>query len=429
MGKPTLILLLLALSTIAYAQPELPGNDNRVYDADIRSVRFTPGGRALGMPIINFNSNTQLHLRFDDITGDTRNLYYSVIHCDADWTPSRLRLQEYLDGFDREELWTYQYSSMTYHPYTYYDLSIPNERTNLLVPGNYILYVYEDDVDQPILTQRFILVDTQVKIEARTRKAVLSGQIQTHQAIEFWINHEKFKISDPADEIKAYVMQNADWNTMIEAPMRSFRGKVINFDFPGKIVFPGKKEFRVMDLRSVDLTLPGIRVIEKDDLGYRLFLEPVTDRRGEFYSNRIDLNGGYVISNYDNQGGFRPNFSVSTIDELQELRSEYVRAVVTLTGQPPGGDFYVTGMFSLWNLDEEYRMQYVEEYDAYMAEIWLKQGYYDYEIVSVDYSKVPPSRESLSGNWYETENDYQIIIYHRGFTDRYDRPVGVLSID
>jgi len=39
------------------------------------------------------------------------------------------------------------------------------------------------------------------------------------------------------------------------------------------------------------------------------------------------------------------------------------------------------------------------------------------------------SFEPSEGNIYNTENEYLIYIYHRAFGDRYDKLIGVHSID
>ena len=424
-----IIFVFLATAISLHAQITAPSYENKVFDNDIMSVRMHAGNRALGMPIIQWNGTTALNLRFDDLMEDPRNFYYTIVHCDANWTPSRLRFEEYLDGFDQEEIWNYEYSSLTWINYIHYSLTLPNERTQFLVPGNYVVYVYEDDPDQPILTQRFVLMDTRIAIEADLRRAIGNDKIRTHQAIEFTATHKNFKIDDPSSDVKAFILQNENWHTMTEVPLRSFRGETLDYNYPGSIAFPGLKEYRQADLRSVDVPLASVKFIEKDDLGYRFFLHPIIDQRKEIYRNRIDLNGGYVIGNYDNTGAFQPNFSTLSTNQLLETRSEYARAVISLLSDEMGGKLYVTGKFCQWNLEEENRMEYNEKYGAYMAELWLKQGFYDYSIVAIDETKKPAVQIPLEGNWFETENDYLILMYHRGFNDRYDRPIGSFILE
>ncbi len=431
MGQQKVILLVLAILAKAsiWAQLEAPSYNDKVFDPDIKSVRMHVGERALGMPIINWDGNTYVTLKFDDLMEDPRNLFYKIIHCDADWTPSELRVEEYLDGFEEEELRNYEYSALTWTPYIHYSLQIPNPQTRLLQPGNYVIYVYEDDDTQPILTRRFVFMDTRIGILAELRRAIGGAKVNTHQAIEFTAVHKNFRIDDPSSDVTAYVLQNENWNSMIEVPMRSFRNDQILYDYPGSIAFPGGKEHRQIDLRSLDFELQGVKFIEKDELGYRFFAHPNVDLRNDVYKNYLDLNGAFVIDNYDNRGAFQPNFSALSANQLVETRSDYVRAVISFLSDPLDTDVYVTGKLSQWNLEEEYRMQYNEEYGAYMVELWLKQGFYDYSIVAKDHSQDPPALINMSGNWYETENDYLILMYHRGFNDRFDRPIGSFVLE
>ena len=57
-----------------------------------------------------------------------------------------------------------------------------------------------------------------------------------------------------------------------------------------------------------------------------------------------------------------------------------------------------------------------------------KSSYYDYmyallnEDGSLDF-------ETVEGSWFETENDYQILIYYREFGSFYDRIIAVQNIN
>jgi hypothetical protein len=65
-----------------------------------------------------------------------------------------------------------------------------------------------------------------------------------------------------------------------------------------------------------------------------------------------------------------------------------------------------------------------------MAEIYLKQGFYDYLFVAVPHDQ--PEKmdfEMIEGNAFETENDYNFLVYYRPINERYDKLVGVFTFN
>ena len=72
-------------------------------------------------------------------------------------------------------------------------------------------------------------------------------------------------------------------------------------------------------------------------------------------------------------------------------------------------------------------MEYDETEKCYKAAIVQKQGYYSYQFVMKDKQGVirPMPTE---GNFYQTENKYQALIYYRGPGDRTDRLVGYQQV-
>ena len=62
-------------------------------------------------------------------------------------------------------------------------------------------------------------------------------------------------------------------------------------------------------------------------------------------------------------------------------------------------------------------MAWNEGAKQYEASVYLKQGYYNYMYLQ-------ENGNSPDGNFFETENEYIILVYHRPQGGRYDRLVG-----
>jgi hypothetical protein len=65
---------------------------------------------------------------------------------------------------------------------------------------------------------------------------------------------------------------------------------------------------------------------------------------------------------------------------------------------------------------------------AYEGSAFMKMGYYNYAYVTVNKgSGGPPSFEFTEGNHFETENNYDILVYYRTLGGRSDQLVGIYS--
>jgi hypothetical protein len=64
-------------------------------------------------------------------------------------------------------------------------------------------------------------------------------------------------------------------------------------------------------------------------------------------------------------------------------------------------------------------MEYDELKEEYHAAILLKQGYYSYEFIQKD-----GLMQRAMGSFFETENEYQVLVYYRAQGARHDRLAG-----
>jgi hypothetical protein len=67
-------------------------------------------------------------------------------------------------------------------------------------------------------------------------------------------------------------------------------------------------------------------------------------------------------------------------------------------------------------------MKYNFEQKAYECRIQLKQGYYNYQYVTIEKGKLDFTY--IEGNHAITENSYTILVYYHDFRGGYDRLIG-----
>jgi hypothetical protein len=367
-----------------------------IYNQNIKTVNLYSDIKRTSKiepPVINIHSPNQLILEFDELYEDARYFQAKIIHCRWDWTPSDLRPIEYLSTYNEYDILDYEYSVNTVIPYTHYIFILPK----VMLPGNYLLVVYnKDDPDELAFSKRFMVHDQLIGISYNVGKSMGIQESRTHQQIDFSLNYSNIEILDPQRDIKVVIRQNQSWVTAIYniRPTRidEISREIEYSPFNLENNFYGGNEFRFFDLNSV--RAPGRNVdrvfINDNRIDAFLFRDKI--RGTEFYSIWNDLNGGYLITNID---GGDPR-----------LEAEYVNVHFFMDSPSKlASDIFLFGKLSNYDLLPEYKMKYDQQLTGYTGNLLLKQGWYDY----IYYS--PDNLYFIEGSHFETENDYEILVY------------------
>ena len=407
-------LILICLGDVPISAQEFK-SENYIYKESIKSVQFGVPGLQTAYPIVNLGGGS-LFLAFDDLNTDTRYIRYKIEHCNRDWTTSDLTEFEYLEGFNGEELRESRFSVNTRTAYVHYEQNFPNKECRWTKSGNYLLHVFDDDTNEPLLTRRFMVVEPLTKISITLNRPAQVDKIKTHHEIDFQVKHQNFPIKNPMQEVHAVVMQNGRMDNAITDIKPFFvRPEELSFDYQGKIVFPAGKEFRSVDFRS--LTAPAVNVddIEEYEDAFEVKLNKESKRTYENYHSKKDFNGHFVIQSYD--------------DNDSNVEADYAYVIFSLESAQPLYDYdvYVVGGFNDWQVKPENRLEYEERYGTYRGEALLKQGIYDYIFAAVSKEDGTPDFELLEGNWHEADNLYSVLVYYRPFGAYYDRIIGMAT--
>lgn len=370
-----------------------------------------------GTPSLTLGQRSQLVLSFDDLRQGGANLFYSFVHCNADWKPSVLSELEYMEGFTEDRILNYQSSFNTISNYQHYEIGFPNENIRFKKSGNYIIKVYDSEGNM-LITRRFWIVETLASVQIS--HAPGSRLLDKNQDILFTASYKNLIFRNPMSEIKANILQNFRWDNALLGvpPARPALNDRIEFNQVGTVIFPAGNEFRWLSLVSVFQKTAFINFIGRDKNGYFVELKPDRERSDGPYFQDADIAGRYVIG----QQNVNNSFDLSSFDN--QLFAEYVRVRFILNmKERTGEDIYVMGAFCDWQPYEENKMHYNAESQVYEAEILLKQGFYNYMYATRQKDKNVNTSE-LEGDWYETENVYTVLVYYRPFGERYDRLIG-----
>lgn len=412
--KILLLAMLVFLFTITKAQYA-----DAVYKDNVKAVRFHVYGDQLSLPVYKLNSYDQLELNFDDLDANVKSYYYSFQLCDYDWKPVDISPFLYTKGFTQQRITTYRYSSIALTRYTHYQAIVPDRSTSLTMSGNYILKVFLDgDTSKLVFTKRMLVLDQKASISGQVVQPFTPQLFRTHQKIQFNANINGLNTFSAAQQIKVVVLQNNRWDNSIKDIRPTFvRGNTLEYSTENSCVFPGGKEWRWLDLRSFRLQSDRVQKADYNKTSTDIYLFPDVDRSGQRYVYFKDLNGMYLIETYETinpywQGDFATvHFSLATPD-----------------GKPyPDKDIYLAGQLTNYEFNDKTKMIFNEAKGVYEVTAFLKQGYYNYTYIAVDKNN-PAQKRDLEGDYWETENDYTILMYYKSFTDRTDQLIGVGKI-
>ena len=85
---------------------------------------------------------------------------------------------------------------------------------------------------------------------------------------------------------------------------------------------------------------------------------------------------------------------------------------------------HVYGNYNNYVTDETTKMKWNENSGRYSHPMLLKQGFYNYKFVIVEEDGSIDQSIQPSGNYWQTENEYQILVYYRFPGGRFDELLG-----
>lgn len=393
--------------------------EDKVYKDHIQSVRLFPDGikfdSQLDAPAVPLMGGKPLILLFDDLAFDPELYSAKLVHCDVNWEKSQLKDNDFLATFNEFNIQDYDYSVNMRIPYIHYRFRVPDVTKS----GNYLLKVYRQrDENDVILTKRFLVYEDFFNVGASIVPPSQTQGRSESQQINVVVNYSGAEVINPATQIKVVMRQNQRWDNAKFLQKPSFMNeisKMLRYEaFDGSNTFNAGNEFRYVDLRFIRAT--GLNVADIRVEPDAIFAEGVIDtpRPEKAYSQYLDLNGQYLIETKDRPGG---NF---------ETESEYMLMTFRLSAPQSSKQVYLLGSLSQWGQLPAAEMIWDDKLKLYTTSLLLKQGWYDYQYAYKEGDTF--YTQPFEGSYFETENEYEVLVYFRDLGSRYDQLVGYVYL-
>lgn len=394
-----------------------------ISDARVQSVSLSPTAWSMAPPIVPLNGGT-LRLCFDYLGASPGWLRYRFVRCEKDWRRSDAMPMEYLTGFEVNTVSGYTPSTGASPDYTHYELTFPNRDVRFKLSGNYLVQVIDPINDSVVLLQRQFALSEDILQGELSLSGCSDDNFVESTALEVKLKGRS--VARTPEQLTVYSKQN--WNDPRYQELRYERtagweqwtyGSLFTLRRNG--VWNNGAEWRVLDLRSLDL--PGVGVERIREISVENHVEvTVGEANNRWNPPKADGLKGYY--KYGERRGDEERedaevtasyayvyFSLKPSDELSSFSRQGTPLLVV-----PG----------IVGAEGGVEMRYSEARGQYEATLYMKQGVYSYRYLwktsdGIDY--LP-----FEGSYAETQNEYHVLCYLRGDTDRSDRLVAHIVV-
>ena len=405
----------MVATVVASAKDTMTG----VFDDAFHTLRLSVNDNYMSPPVLIMGTNDYLTISFDEITESNSYLRYSIIHCNANWTPSQLVESEFLDGFNFGDVDDYEYSQLTATHYVNYRITLPNDHFRFKISGNYLLQVYRDDNPDEILLQaRFMVSESTAIVNADVLSVTDIDYNDAHQQVSVSVDATNAEIEDVFNDMMVFVSQNGrmDNEVMVRQPLR-VSGKTAYYEHLRPLIFAAGNEYRRME--TVSTTYPGMHVETVDyyEPFYHATLATDYPRSADSYIYDQTQSGRYFVREYNSS--------------CSDIEADYIVTHFTLDApELPGKYIFLDGDFTCRRFDPQSLMTYNRATGLYEKTLLLKQGAYNYQYLTIDAggSTTAASTATIEGDFYPTRNEYLVKVYTRYRSERYDRLIGITTV-
>lgn len=393
---------------------------HQILTPNIKTLQVVVGQQwTSNMPVMQLHSTDILHISFDELSHNYHRFAVHVEPCNPDWTPCEgLFESDWLEGFNDLTIEDYENSVNTTVLYTHYQYQLPNDQMRLKLSGNYRIHIIDEDDDKcEVLCAEFRVVEPLMNVGLSVTTNTDVGHNNRYQQVSMTLNYNNLRVTDLNSEIQTFVFQNGREDTMKDNPRPNYiTPKGLRWEHNRELIFDGGNEYHKYEMLDVSHPTMGLEhmVWDEDGRHYHAYPFQCEPRRSYIYDE--DANGAFYIRNSDNQGNNTMSDYVMVHYKLAPARCYDEDARIIIDGQ--------------WANEsaDVYQMSYNPSDQSYNATILQKQGYYNYQLLLQDAVGGAVHVMPEEGSFYQTENNYQGLVYYRPTGARSWRLVGYQDI-
>lgn len=370
----------------------------------IRSIQFHPDGNPDSAPILKLNENSQLHLRFENISGESDSYRVSITHHNPDWSRSNLSSERYLEGFQSLPLNNVQISRNNRPSYRQYSFLFPTEQFQITKSGNYLLKVEDADNGHLVLSLPFFVSENEGSITSSVDEITVPRQNlrRIHQPVSRFVIPDV--VDQPQFDLEFYFAQNRFWGRTRKADELDYSAhSFIQFELSRNHAFIGDYEFNLLTLDQLSqgdnnvveafpAEIPPRLVLRDDAVGFTSNRQINLSRLGPFGKPDMSLNAGYanVVFRFDT--GSKPDST---------------------------GSVHLLGDFNNWSVNSNNKLSYDRETGRWKTSAIIKKGEYKYKYVYVKNEKIDDLY--FDDTFANIRQQYHAFVYMRDPNEFYYR--------
>ena len=287
-----------------------------------------------------------------------------------------------------------------------------NENVRITKTGNYIIEIYDDE-DEIVFSKKFIVYRQKSNVGVGIKRSRDLTYIESKQIVQFTITPVRSFFNNPKTTIKTLVFKNNNIKDNITNLKPQYTvGNQLIYRYDQEAAFWAGNEyfyFDNKDLRGGNIFLSHYEI----KYLYHNFLHINKSRAYEPYTYNPDINGAYVVKTL-------------TADN-NDIEADYVQMHFSLENYENMGNrkIYIIGQFNDFMMNAASELKYNQDSGLYENTSLIKQGFVNYKFVALHNNEVDHSL--IDGNFYQTENEYTVVVYYRDLGARYDEVIGVGS--
>ena len=375
----------------------------------IKTITFKANTNQSELPVLHLGE--PLQLEFDVLNSDEADFYYVIEHYNYDWTPSRLVKSRYLQGFDDQRIVNYENSFNTYQLYSHYRLQIPNNQTSLLVSGNYLMKIFDED-GELMFSRKFMVYEETATVGVAIKRSRDVRFIHQKQSVDINIGSLNMNFVNPKQNVNVTIIQNNNLKTAITGLKPQYTlGNQLLYKYDTESSFWGGNEYLFFENKNARGANIGVQFFDLKDV-YHNYLFTDIIRATRPYTYNPDINGNFLITALDTD-----NVDIEADYTLLHFSLQHPEML-------SNNNIHVYGNFNNYTITDDTKMTFNTDSGFYETRLLLKQGFYNYKYVVVDKNN-NVDEGAISGNFDQTENNYKVLVYYRDLGGLYDKLIGV----